>query len=289
MIVGAVKVGFLIMLMLVLGGCFPGFSEAKLASGEIERFGYEARLASVRHGVPATPHLISAIRGGVANNARIIYVHGTPGEAKGFARYINDPIGGFDSIAIDRPGFGQTLPVGSVPSFAEQAAAIEPLLVERNGVYPILVGHSLGGPIVAKVAALYPDRVGGIVILAGSLDPSLEDPKWFNKLGLLLPVRAIMGKVLRTSNDEIMAAERQTLLLGELLKHVRAPISIVHGDADELVPIGNVEYMRNAFDHLDEVSVRVIEGEGHFLPWRREPEVRAAIEAMAILVRTESE
>lgn len=285
MIGRVIFIGVFVMLMLVLGGCFPGFGESKRAAVDLERFRYEARLSDVRDGMPATPHLVSAIRGGVRDAPRIIYVHGTPGEATGFARYIADPIDGFESIAIDRPGFGRTLPRGSVPSFAEQAAAIEPLLVERDGVRPILVGHSLGGPIVAKAAALYPDRVGGIVILAGSLDPSLEEPKWFNYAGQFSLVRAVMGRVLRTSNDEIMAAEEQTERLRELLTSVRVPVSILHGDTDTLVPVGNVDYMRAEFGHLDDVSVRIIKGEGHFLPWRQEAEVRAAIEGLSARVR----
>ncbi|MEM9373864.1 MAG: alpha/beta hydrolase [Planctomycetota bacterium] len=280
--------GTLTMLMLLLGGCFPGFSESKLATEPPERFTYEARLSALRDGMPATPHLISAIRGGVEDAPRVIYVHGTPGESGGFSRYITNPLEGFESIAIDRPGFGQTRPAGSVVSFEQQAAAIEPLLVEREGRWPILVGHSLGGPIVARAAADFPDRVGGLVILAGSLDPALEDPRWFNHAAEWGLVRLIMGRILRTSNDEIMGAEEQTTMLAECLGRVRAPIRILHGTADELVPIGNVEYMRSAFEDVDRLHIRVIEGEGHFLPWRREDEVREAIRGLADeIVRTE--
>ena len=99
----------------------------------------------------------------------LIYVHGTPGSASAFRRYLRDPIPDTRTIAYDRPGFGETEPRDPVVSFEAQARVIEPLLrPSEDGRWPILVGHSLGGPIIARAAADYPDRVGGLVIVAGS-------------------------------------------------------------------------------------------------------------------------
>jgi len=98
---------------------------------------------------------ISYLRGGEPGLPRVVFVHGTPGSATNMARYIRDPIEGHEVISIDRPGFGAT-GGAPVPSFEKQAAAIEPFLVTRDGQKPVLVGHSLGGPIVARAAADYP-------------------------------------------------------------------------------------------------------------------------------------
>lgn len=220
---------------------------------------------------------------GDTKTQRVIYVHGTPGDASGWANYLQNPIPETESIAIDRLGFGRSLPDGkqqAVVSFNDQADAIKPLLVKRDGRWPILVGHSLGGPIVAKLAANAPDRVGGIVILAGSLDPGLEEIKWFNRAAATPVLRLIIPKPLRISNTEIFAAREQTQSLAKVLDQVRCPVVIVHGTEDHLVPYANVAYMQQTLTNAERVQVIKLENEGHFLPWRREAEVRAAIESL---------
>lgn len=257
----------------LLSGCIPGPSAEREAIAALPRLEHEAEIGGQTFS-------ISSIRSGQAGSQRLIYVHGTPGDATAFADYILNPIEGFESISIDRPGFGKSTPARSVPSFEEQAAAIEPLLTQQDGSYPILIGHSLGGPIVARAAADYPDRVAGLVILAGSLDPELEEPKWFNHLADTWLTRPLIGKTMRTSNDEIMAAPKETRLLDELLAQVRCPIVIIHGTDDGLVPIGNVDYMRRKFAHLDEVNITVLEDVGHFIPWSHEELIRQAIQGL---------
>lgn len=93
-----------------------------------------------------TDWTLSYLSKGPDDGHRLIYVHGTPGSAQAFERYLLNPIEGFESISIDRPGFGKTIPREPALRLEEQSRVIEPLLVEREGQYPILVGHSLGAP-----------------------------------------------------------------------------------------------------------------------------------------------
>lgn len=83
---------------------------------------------------------------------RLIYVHGTPGDANAFDGYLTNPVPGFDAISIDRPGFGHTTPRTPVYTLRAHAESLEPLLVNRAGRGAILVGHSLGGPIIVEAA-----------------------------------------------------------------------------------------------------------------------------------------
>lgn len=245
----------------------------------LPRMVYEAQLR--RDDGASRMYRISALHAGDASGQRVIFVHGTPGDALAARAYLERPIEGFECVALDRPGFGETLPAGAVVSFEEQARAIEPLLVERDGKWPILVGHSLGGPIVARVAADYPDRVGGVLILAGSLDPDLECPRWFNYAAETVVVRGLLGRPLVTSNTEIMAAGRETRELERVLNRVRCPVSVIHGSEDGLVPVGNVWYIREKLGHVPSLETTVLEGEGHFIPWTREALVRDRILRLA--------
>lgn len=209
---------------------------------------------------------------------RVIYIHGTPGDATAWADYLVSPIADLHAIAIDRPGFGFSTPARAFTRFEDQAAVIEPLLVQRDGRWPIIVGHSLGGPIAARVAADYPDRVGGLVLLAASLDPSEEETKWYNHA--VSTLRPMFPKAIRHSNDEIVAGRRETNALAKVLANVRCPVIIIHGSKDHLVPIGNATYSKSALTHAEYVDVQELAGEGHFLPWKREKEVRSAIEQL---------
>lgn len=216
-----------------------------------------------------------------ASGQRIIYVHGTPGSARAFERYLLDPIDGFESISVDRPGFGRTLPHDPEPRLREQARAIEPLLVERNGKWPILVGHSLGAPIVARVAADFPDRVGGLLILSGSLDPALERITWYQRLGNFAFIPYMIPRALRNANRELFPLKKELVALKPLLRQIRCPVIIVHAPDDSLVPFQNVAFMEA---HMSPGVVRdvvVLEGKNHFLPWNSEDSVRSAIVKLA--------
>lgn len=208
---------------------------------------------------------------------RLIFIHGTPGHAGVFANYLLDPVPGFETIAVDRPGFGRSGWSGPVVSFEEQAQALSALLVRQHGQWPILVGHSLGGPIVARIAADFPDRVRGIVILAGSLDPMLESPSWYNDVTSAPIVDAKMPDMYETANAEIAGAHEQTVKLASVLDRIRCPVEVVHGTADTLVPVANVAFIKKAMANSPHVGVRLIEGEGHGIHRLRGNEVRDAI------------
>ncbi len=212
---------------------------------------------------------------------RLIFVHGTPGNAKAFERYLLDPLPGFESVSVDRPGFGKTQPHTPLPELRDQALALEPLLVERDGAWPILIGHSLGGPIIARVAAEFPDRVGGLVILAGSLDPSLEKISWYQRVANFAFVPHMIPRVLRNSNRELYPLKRELEVLQPLLAKITCPVLIVHAPDDSLVPYENVAYMKENFSEGVIREVVVLQGKDHFIPWNAEAEIREAILRLA--------
>ena len=206
----------------------------------------------------------------------IIYVHGTPGSAQAWVNYVEQPVKNSYSIALDRPGFGQSTPELAVTSLHDQAAAVLALM-PTDGQKVILVGHSLGGPVVAQVAAEHPERVKALVLLAASLDPDLEDIHPLQPLGKYWPVRAMLPDKLRNSNDELMDLKSHLLKLEPMLKDITAPVVIVHGTKDELVPFENVAFMQAKLSQVQCQKTIVLENQNHFLPWNSETVVREAI------------
>ncbi len=223
---------------------------------------------------------ISFLRAGNPAGPCVVLVHGTPGTATGWADYLKAPPAGTYVVALDRPGFGASAPVGAVSSLAAQAAAVIALLpTDRRPV--VLLGHSLGAPIVAwaaaQLAAEQPERSVAIVMLAGSLDPAQERVHAMQYVGAWTPVQWLLPRVIRNANAELMALKPELEALGKILPSVKAKVVIVPGTADELVPVANVAYMQERFSGARCITTVLLEGQNHFLPWNSEGAVRDAL------------
>ena len=267
-IVLALAAGFLIVQSCSMPG--PKATPAQIASLKRDSVaaGEAPELSYLHSGDPAGP--------------RVIYIHGTPGSAGGWADFLTDPVPGLEALAVDRLGFGKSGGRdGGEDSFQKQAAAIAPLLVERNGRWPILVGHSLGGPIAARLAAMYPDRVAGLVIVAGSLDPAQEKPGLAQRIGTTDFVRFFMPRTLDNSMGELAAARAQTELLAPELQKITCPVIVIHGTADELVPYDNVAYIQKMLVNAKSLDVVRLENQGHLIPWQRPDVIREAVRKLA--------
>jgi pimeloyl-ACP methyl ester carboxylesterase len=242
-----------------------------------------ARASIAIAGVPGRS--LSYLHAGGRSGERVIYVHGTPGDALAWRSYLARPVAGTESVAVDRLGFGASRSSSAgnvaVPSFEEQAEAIAPLLVVRGGRGTILVGHSLGGPIVCRIAAEHPDQVAGILVLAGSVDPELESWRWYNRMAGSALIRWAISRDMLVANDEVRDAAEQERAVVPLLPRIRCPVIVIHGSSDRLVPLGNAAWLREKLTSAASVDLRILAGEDHFLPWKRETDVRHAVAELA--------
>jgi pimeloyl-ACP methyl ester carboxylesterase len=247
--------------------------------------GDEAGLHRESHAVPGREdRVLSYLASGDVTEPRLIFVHGSPGRAAGYTDYLQDPLDGFETVAVDRLGYGESRASGAVVSFEEQARAIEPLLEVRDGIWPIVVGHSLGGPIACRLAADNPGRVGGLIIVGAALDPSLEQPQWYNRAAAVPPVNVSLHQKLQVSNKEMFAARGQLELLEPLLPSISCPVIIIHGTRDSLVHYDNVGFMLRQFEGNEHVKLITMWGEDHFITRERAEEVREAIREMRALL-----
>ena len=235
----------------------------------------ESLRQSLDVGAPLSTTL-SFLRSGNPKGTRLILVHGTPGAATGWADYLANPPPGLEVVALDRPGFGQSGPPGAMPSLADQAAAVRALL-PADGRPVVLLGHSLGGPVVARVAADMPGRITAVVLLAASLDPGLEEIHPMQHVGDWPWVRALLPRVIRNANTELMTLKPELEALALALPKITAKVVIVHGTQDDLVPVANVPFMQARLTGARCVNTTLLQGRNHFLPWNSEAEVRAAI------------
>ncbi|MFM9864806.1 MAG: alpha/beta fold hydrolase [Micropepsaceae bacterium] len=258
----------LIGTLLALAGCaIPG-----PATGE-----EEMRTKLPHKTLQLASYKLSYIEAGDPSGKLVVFAHGTPGDAEAWADYLMTVPAGYHYIAIDRPGFGQSGPDGAVTSLSEQAAAVAAIIRANGARAAVLVGHSLGGPIIAQVAADDPDLVAALVIVAGSLDPAQESVPFIQYVGDTWPIRALLPRMIRNANREIISLEPQLAALAPRLATIKVPITIVHGTKDDLVPYANVAFMKKHLTGTKAMEVTVLDGQNHFLPWNSKDKVEAAI------------
>jgi len=228
--------------------------------------------------------LVSFLRAGTPSGRRVVFVHGTPGNARGWADYLLAVPEKHEYIAVDRPGYGFSEPEHAVVSLELQAQALSPFLKTNCGQKTILVGHSSGASVVMQTALDYPGSVGGILLLAGAFDPDLEEAVWVQMIGRLKPVSKLLSRAINNANQELLSLKGGLLAQADRLHRLSIPVEVVHGDKDPLVPIANVSYLQKNLTNAA-LDTRVLKNVDHFLPWHSKPTVDKSLQRLIQRVR----
>ncbi len=212
----------------------------------------------------------------------LIMVHGTPGGSDNFLPFLRQEELGrrFQLIAPDRPGFGMSMPGEAVPSLQEQAALLAPILRTHSDRTVLLAGHSLGGPVIARMAIDYPDLVDGLLLIAPSVDPDLEPAVWWRKIMAAPPFRWMTPTAIRVSNDELIPLEQELREMQPLWKDITAPTIHMHGTNDMLVPVENVEFVQAQFPDTVPLAIDTVADGSHFILWTEVERVAEQIRSL---------
>jgi pimeloyl-ACP methyl ester carboxylesterase len=214
-------------------------------------------------------HALHYVETGNPQNPTLFFVHGSPGSWDAFKSYLTDPIllRKFRMVAVDRPGFGYS-DFGDAQDLETQSALIEKLIVQIDNGKPVaLVGHSLGGPVIVKMAADKPKSFAHLVVLAGSVDPRMETAEVWRMVLKAKPVRYLIPGALRPSNDELWWLKDDLYDLQPKLKNISCGVTIIHGTKDQLVPYGNMAFLQKRLVNARSIDTISIEGANHFIPW----------------------
>lgn len=219
--------------------------------------------------VSYTEQVLTGAETGKTCNPSVFYLHGAPGSWQAWGAYLGDKdLAAYThQIAADRPGYGGSATSGAVKNLKHQAASLTALM-QHNGATQktIVVGHSFGGPLALQIALDNPQLVAGVIILAGSIDPSLEDPRWYNRVASWWPVRDLIPEIFNTANQEILAARPYLYEQTPRLAALKIPVTVIQGNADELVSPANTDYAERNIPHA---TIIRIPNQGHFLPWEQ--------------------
>lgn len=213
----------------------------------------------------------------------VALLHGSPGSADNYLDYLADTLLSrrANLLSIDRAGFGYS-DYGK-PEIALDRQALD-LKAVLDRVAPaqkvILVGHSMGGPVICRFAMDFPEQTAGLVNVAGSVDPDLEPHPWWQKAIDVPPLCWLLPASFWASNHEIKYLESELRRMLPLWGAIRCPVEIVHADDDRLVPVGNADFCQKMLVNAAQVHQTRLKTGDHFILWSRRDLVRQAVERL---------
>ncbi len=223
-------------------------------------------------------HKIHYASSGNLEKPGVLFIHGTPGGWGAFEGYLESRRlqQDFFMVSVDRMGWGRsTLDPKSINGdFTLQAKTIKAVMDQYPGKKWTLLGHSLGASIAPKVALEAPDSVDSLLLLAGSLNPKLGNPRWYNWAASTWAIASLIGNSMKYSNREIMGLRKQLKLMDAELKKAKldTDVLIMQGKKDKLVSPKNPAYVVKEWQSsFNSIEVIELSEEGHFLPWRQAP------------------
>jgi pimeloyl-ACP methyl ester carboxylesterase len=219
---------------------------------------------------------IHYIQTGNQENPTLFFVHGSPGSWDAYKDYLKDTLllKKYRMIAVDRPGFGYSQ-FRKAQKLTVQAKRLVAFIEKVNNNKPIiLIGHSMGGPVIAKMATLHPDLFEHLVMIAGALDPAAEEPEKWRSIIKTVPLRYLIPGALRPSNDELWWLKKDLIDMQPLLKNIRSKVTVIHGTKDQLVPHSNMSFMQKELINAKKIDTISIKNANHFIPWTHFEQIR---------------
>lgn len=198
----------------------------------------------------------------------IVFVHGAPGSSNNFFSYLADSALCQQArlVSIDRLGYGNSGLGRAETSIAVQAEQLRQVMRQFRADTVILVGHSYGGPIVAKCAMDFPEELAAVVMLAPVNDPDNEPIFWYSHFGRWKATRWMLPAALKVAADEKFSHARALAEIAGGWKNIRIPVVHIHGRKDGLAPLSNIAFSEKNINpaYLDLIY---LENTGHFIPW----------------------
>jgi len=225
--------------------------------------------------------------------ATIVFVHGWTCDTSSWTYQVPALQGDHRVIALDLPGHGRSgSPSDGQFSMALFARAVEAVRAEAGVNRIVLVGHSMGVPVIRQYALAHPEHVAGLVAVDGPLDlrafggggapPAAVTAEMRENMirGMFVPatpqllrdqiMTMMMGAPEATANGAMRAMFDPSIRTADV---IRAPaLAVYAGNAE----VPDRETLRQVVPNIEATQVA---GTGHFLMMEKPQEFNRLLRA----------
>jgi pimeloyl-ACP methyl ester carboxylesterase len=269
-------------ILFVIGQILSSCMSFKTSQKEIDKAFAGYQLKPTQHQIKVSDVMMNYAEIGSDTLPVAFFVHGSPGSWSGFMDFMKDTVllKKVKMVSVDRIGFGESDYGYAEESLVRQAEYLKPIVqkYKQMGKKITLIGHSLGGPMIARMAMDYPELVDNLIIVAGSIAPDLEpNEKWFRIPMDFLPIRFLIPASFRASNHEILYLKPELEKMLPLWKNIRQPVIVIQGGKDFLVSPKNADFAERMLVNAKSVKVVRVDTMNHFVPWSHPQLIKKAI------------
>lgn len=208
----------------------------------------------------------------------IIFLHGWGASSKIFEPFYyyfkNDNAVYF----LDLPGFGES-PIEKIMTLKDYVDFVYEFLEKNKIENPIVIGHSFGGAVAAKLAILHPERISKLILVGAS---AIRRPrrlliaikKIADLLKPMLPLnlRKLILKLLKLDETDYAQIESHELRetfknvinedLRPYLHFIKLPTLVIWGEKDAVTPLIEGKLIAKTISGAKFV---IVKNAGHFL------------------------
>lgn len=264
--------GITIFCLLICAVIFNSCRTFIWSQKEIDAYFSQSEFKPEQHQIIVNGKTINYAEIGYDSLPVVVFIHGSPGSWNGYCGFMRDSLllSSVKMIAIDRIGFGHSEHGKGEKSLAKQVAYLKPILQKYKQANSklILVGHSMGGPVVAKMAMDYPELVDHVIIIAGALCPELEpNQKWYRIPLNMPPFKYFASKTIKASNFELLHLKKELEKIKPFWVNIYQPVTIIQGNNDKLVSPYNVNFAKKMIVNSKKLQFIIEQNMGHNVPW----------------------
>jgi pimeloyl-ACP methyl ester carboxylesterase len=272
------------LIILLFWAIFPSCLSFRLSQKEIDKAFAHIQQKPTQHIIEVNGKHINYAEIGNDSLPAVIFVHGSPGSWSAFVDFMKDTVllSKVKMVSVDRIGFGYSELGEAEKSLENQATYLLPIVEQykRLGKKVILIGHSLGGPLIVKMAMDYPLLIDHLIIVAGSISPYLEpNEKWFRIPLNFLPIKMLLPKSLQASNKELLYLKPALEKMLPFWKNIYQPVIVIQGNKDILVNPLNTAFAKKMLVHAKKLTFIINDTMNHFVPWSHPQLIKNAIDS----------
>jgi pimeloyl-ACP methyl ester carboxylesterase len=184
----------------------------------------------------------------------VVMLHGGLGTASTYEVYMRDSAlrKHYKLVIPDRYGHGYSDFGRTEVNVEKQAAYLYPMLktLRQKNVPIVLLGHSFGGTIAARIAMDYPTVADQLILSSPAIDPSVMTLfKWNKPLNFFL-IKWMLPQNVIIANDEKLFNKVECEKMLPFWHKIQMPTIYVHGKDDWIVPFANAEFAKKKLAHV---------------------------------------